>query len=401
MQDPAGLGPAPAHEVRPLGGVEELAVEADATDLLVGHGLDHHDVGGRPQPPQVHPGQLALLTGPHLARHRQDAGRPVLPTGRVLTGEFGRVEAVDRERGVAGLLHLEDGAHREDVDQATVAPVLAVERHGGHEEREGDGHADGTRHAQVRVRLRPDVVEPVLLHAPHRGVRRDLELPQRHVSQQATVRRLDPLAPDDAGEAAPRRRDQRGQTTPVDVDVVLGLEAEHEFGHLLGGDAGGHGEPEQSRSRAQRDHRRPHPGLLERPCHSDDRGERTAPARRHQREAPPLQPVHPKGPRGREGSELHRSRPLAREPESGPSHVREQPGIVADAVGPLPGGGDHVEVLAEPEHVEGGAQHATTALSGCAVAMTSAKPSARHSTSSSWSGTAVVSTVRPMQHVPA
>ena len=362
MQHAARLGPARAHEVRPLRGVEELAVEADPLHLLVGHGLDHHDVGGGAQPAQVDPGQLALLAGPHLARHVEDAGPPVLPARRVLTGELRRVEAVDRQRGVAGLLQLEHRAHGEDVDQAAVTPRLPVELHRRDEQREGDRHADGPGHAQVRVGARADVLETVPLHAPHGRVGRDRQLTERHVPQQAAVGRLDALPPDDAREAAPGRGHQRTQLAPVDVDVVLGPEGEDELGHLGGRDAGGHGEPEEGRPRAQGDHGRPDPGLLEGARRPHDRGEGTAAPGRHEGEALAVEPVGPEGLRGRERPQLDRPGPLSRQGERGAARVAQQARVLADAADPLAGGGDHVEVLAEPEHVEAGAQHGTTSL---------------------------------------
>ena len=107
------------------------------------------------------------------------------------------------------------------------------------------------------------------------------------------------------------------------------------------------------------------------------------------------------GLRGRERPQFHGPGPLARQREGGAAHVVQQARVVADAVDPRARRGDHVEVLAQPEHVEGGAQHGTVASFGRAAPMTSAKPSDRHSTSTSWSGTAVVSTVMPMQHDPS
>ena len=230
---------------------------------------------------------------------------------------------------------------------------------------------------------RSDVLEPVLLDAPHGRVGRDLQFPERHRPQQPAEGRLDALTQDHAREATPGRRHQRGQPAPVDVDVVLGPEGEQELGHLGRGDAGGHGEPEEGRPRAQGDHGRTDPGLLERARSPDDRGQGAAAAGRHQRHPLALEPLDREGLRGREGPQLHGPRSLARQGERGPADVVEQAHVVAQPVDPGAGRGDDVEVLAQPEHVEGGVQHGTASCSAGATPMTSAKPSDRHSTRNS------------------
>jgi hypothetical protein len=101
-----------------------------------------------------------------------------------------------------------------------------------------NGHTDGSGDGQVGMGAWAEVLDAVVFDVPDRRVGRDGKLRERHAAEQFVVDRLDAVTVDDAGEAAPRCRDERGQPLPADVDVVLGTQGKCERGNLVGGDAG-------------------------------------------------------------------------------------------------------------------------------------------------------------------
>lgn len=147
---------------------------------------------------------------------------------------------------------------------------------GGDEQRQRDRHVHGPGHRQVGIRSRPEVLEAVLLDVPDRRVGGYGQRGERHVAEQAPVRGLERVATQDAGEAAAHGRCDGEQASPVDVDVVRGVECEGECCDLVGGDARCDREAEQRGTGAQRDDRRPDPALLQCAGHPDQRCERSA-----------------------------------------------------------------------------------------------------------------------------
>src|SRR5664280_302429 len=189
--------------------------------------------------PRTHP-DLPVARAIHMA-----IALPLFIEPVELAGEPRRVEAVDGQRHLGWLPEVENRPHREDVDDAAVAPVAAGELHRLDEQRQRDGHVDGPGHRQVRVGAGAHVLEAILLDVPDRRVGGDRHLAEGHVAQQPAVQGLDALAPDDTAEALGRPRKHRAHHPPVDVHELRGAGPGGEGRDLVGGDAGGDGEPEQ------------------------------------------------------------------------------------------------------------------------------------------------------------
>ena len=152
---------------------------------------------------------------------------------------------------------------REDVDDPAIAPVEAGELDGLDEERQRDRHVHGARHRNIGIGSGTDEFEPILLDIPNRRIGGDRHLAEPHVSQQAPVCVLDCITPQHAGKSSADRRHQAEQPAPVDVDVILGLQAQRERRDFLGAEARREREPENRRARAQRDDRGMQTSLFE------------------------------------------------------------------------------------------------------------------------------------------
>jgi len=70
----------------------------------------------------------------------------------------------------------EDGMHREEIHDSSVAPEPALQRHRLEEQRKRDRHPDRVGHGEIRVCPRPEILQPVRLDVPDRRVRRRLQL---------------------------------------------------------------------------------------------------------------------------------------------------------------------------------------------------------------------------------
>ncbi len=232
------------------------------------------------------------------------------------------------------------GADREDVDDPAVAPEATVE--------------------SARVRRRAAARSPC---APRgrcacpdtfgvRGTRpgssrcsRSVRTrgsparPRVRLAEQAAVRRLDPIAADDPGEAAGETGTQPREGGPIDVDVVVGAQPEGEVGDLGGRDPGGEWEPEQRRTRAQRHHRGDDAALLERSARPDHRRQRTAAAGREQCNAPPRQLSERRRIEGRERVPVLRRPAVHRQGRQCPASDVHEAQIVDEIPGELPSPG--------------------------------------------------------------
>ena len=218
----------------------------------------------------------------------------------------------------------------------------------------------GTRHREIGIGFRPDELETILLDIPDRGIGGNGHLAKRHVSEEIRECALDCITAQDARESSADGRHQAEQPAPVDVDVVLGLQAQSERSDRLRGDTRGEGEPEYGRTGAQRDDGGTHTCLFEGTCGPYDRCHCAASPGRRQSYPLTVPQSCGVGRNRRERLQVPLTRRAGRQAHQCPASIRQEPGIVTQTRHPLAGTRDDVEVLAESKDIEYRTEHPLT-----------------------------------------
>ena len=208
------------------------------------------------------PGELQVLHRAGLVRDVQKAQRPVLPVGLLIGGEAGAVEAVDHDRHI-GPVGVHERFCGQNVDDATVEPVAAVQRIGLDRQRQRHRHANSHGGHQVRVRVRAQVLQAIALDVPDWKPHRVGELAQCHVPQHRPVGGLEPVAAQKSRPPAHQFPRCCESACPVRVDVVARHETQRRLCHLLGRHSRGQRHSEEGRARTHPVARRLDPRLVQ------------------------------------------------------------------------------------------------------------------------------------------